>query len=143
MPFIEIKVFEGEFSEDERKKIIEAVTDVMVSFSGENLRSATWVVIQEVKNGNWGIDGKALGLQESRVLQAGTTRKQMSFVGRSPKPGPSAVHFYILQKGSRAYPLWLCDALFRLLFPRQQLKLSGLLALPLQNLQLSQAGYPL
>jgi 4-oxalocrotonate tautomerase len=72
MPFIEIKVFEGEYSEDEKKKVIEAVTDVMVSFSGENLRSATWVVIQEVKSGNWGIGGKALGLQDIRALQAGT-----------------------------------------------------------------------
>jgi 4-oxalocrotonate tautomerase len=75
MPFIEIKVFEGELSEDEKKKIIESVTDVMVSVSGENLRSATWVVIQEIKSGNWGIGGKALGLKDVRALQAGTAEK--------------------------------------------------------------------
>jgi len=70
MPLIEIKVFEGEFSEDQTKKVIEAVTDLMVSFSGESLRSATWVVVHEVKSGNWGIGGKALGLQDVRALQA-------------------------------------------------------------------------
>lgn len=75
MPFIEIKVFEGELSEDEKKKVIENVTNVMVSFSGENLRSATWVVIQEIKSGNWGIGGKALGLQDVRALQARTAEK--------------------------------------------------------------------
>lgn len=75
MPFIEIKVFEGELSEDEKKKIIEDVTDVMVSVSGENLRSATWVVIQEIKSGNWGIGGKSLGLKDVRALQAGTSEK--------------------------------------------------------------------
>jgi 4-oxalocrotonate tautomerase len=47
----------------------------MVSFSGENLRSATWVVIQEIKSGNWGIGGKALGLQDVRALQARTAEK--------------------------------------------------------------------
>lgn len=75
MPFIEIKVFEGELSEDEKNRIIEAVTDAMVSVSGENLRSATWVVIQEVKSGNWAIGGKALGLEDVRALQAGAAEK--------------------------------------------------------------------
>lgn len=70
MPLIEIKVFEDEFSEDQTKKIIEAVTDLMVSFSGESLRSATWVVVQEVKSGSWGVGGKALGLKDVRALQA-------------------------------------------------------------------------
>lgn len=75
MPLIEIKVFEGEFSEDQTKKIIEAVTDLMVSFSGESLRSATWVVIQEVKSGSWGVGGKALGLQDVRALQASAEKR--------------------------------------------------------------------
>ena len=70
MPLIEIKVFEGEFSADQTKKIIEAITDVVVSFSGEPLRSATWIVVEEIKSGNWGISGKALGLQNVRALQA-------------------------------------------------------------------------
>ncbi|MBN1134148.1 MAG: 4-oxalocrotonate tautomerase family protein [Methanosarcinaceae archaeon] len=70
MPLIEVTTFENEFSEDEKKEIIKAMTDTMVSFSGENLRSATWVVIREVKSGSWGIGGKALGLQDVRALQA-------------------------------------------------------------------------
>jgi 4-oxalocrotonate tautomerase len=74
MPLIEIKVFEGEFSEEQTKKIIEAVTNVMVSFSGESLRSATWILIEEVKSGNWGIGGKALGLQDVRALQASAAK---------------------------------------------------------------------
>ncbi|MBN1455051.1 MAG: 4-oxalocrotonate tautomerase family protein [Methanomicrobia archaeon] len=74
MPLIEIKVFEGEFSPDQTRKIIEAVTDVMVSFSGESLRSATWIVVEEIKSGNWGIGGKALGLQDVRALQASAAK---------------------------------------------------------------------
>lgn len=70
MPLIEVTMFEDEFSGDEKKEIIKAMTDTMVSFSGESLRSATWVVIHEVKSGSWGIGGKALGLQDVRELQA-------------------------------------------------------------------------
>ena len=36
MPLIEIKYFEQEFTDDERSGIVSAVTDAMVSFTGEN-----------------------------------------------------------------------------------------------------------
>lgn len=71
MPFVEIKVFEGELSEEQRQEMIQKITEVVVSFAGENLRQATWVVIQEVKSGNWGVGGKALGLNDIRAIQAG------------------------------------------------------------------------
>jgi 4-oxalocrotonate tautomerase len=70
MPLIEIKVFEEEFSEQERTAIVGAVTDAMVSFTGESIRPHTWVVLTEVKSGNWGIGGSALGLPDVRALQA-------------------------------------------------------------------------
>ena len=69
MPLIQITAFEDEFSEDERKGIIEAVTDAMVSFTGESIRPYTWVVLEEVASGSWGIGGNALGLDDVRVLQ--------------------------------------------------------------------------
>ena len=71
MPLIQIKVFEDELTEDQTREIIKSVTDSVVSFAGERLRSATWVVVEEVKSGNWGIGGQALGLQDVRALQAG------------------------------------------------------------------------
>ena len=55
MPLVEIKYFEGELSEAQTQEVIEKVTDVLVSFSGEALREATWVVVQEVKSGHWGL----------------------------------------------------------------------------------------
>jgi hypothetical protein len=39
MPLVDIKLIEGVFSEDEKEKLIKDVTDVIVSFMGENLRS--------------------------------------------------------------------------------------------------------
>lgn len=69
MPLVEINVFEDELSETQTQNMIEKVTDVMVSFAGENLREATRVVVHEVKSGNWGVGGKALGLDDVRAMQ--------------------------------------------------------------------------
>jgi len=70
MPLIEIKVFEDEFNPDERTGVIEAVTDAMVKFTGEPIRPHTWVVLQEIKSGNWAIGGTPFGLPDVRALQA-------------------------------------------------------------------------
>jgi len=70
MPLVEIKVFEGELSEAKTREVIQKVTDVMVSFAGENLRQATWVIVQEVRSGHWGVGGKALGLNDIKAIQA-------------------------------------------------------------------------
>jgi 4-oxalocrotonate tautomerase len=69
MPLIEIKHFEHEFTEEERCQIIRAVTDAIVSFTGENIRPHTWVVLEEIRSGNWGIGGNALGLPDVHALQ--------------------------------------------------------------------------
>lgn len=69
MPFIEIKVFEDELTEEQARELIQKTTDLMVSYVGESLREATWVVIDEVKSGQWGVGGKALGLKDVRAIQ--------------------------------------------------------------------------
>lgn len=75
MPLIDIKIIEGTFSEEEIEKLIKDVTDVIVSFMGENLRSYTLVVVQEVKSGSWGAGGQAIGLEEVRAMQESTLSK--------------------------------------------------------------------
>jgi 4-oxalocrotonate tautomerase len=71
MPFVEIKLLAGELSEEQTEEMIQEITEVVVSFAGENLRQATWVVVQEVKSGNWGVGGKPLSLNDIRAIQAG------------------------------------------------------------------------
>jgi 4-oxalocrotonate tautomerase len=75
MPLVDIKIIEGVFSEQEIKKLIKDVTDVVVSFMGENLRSYTLVVVQEVKSGSWGVGGQVIGLEEVKAMQEGTLKK--------------------------------------------------------------------
>jgi 4-oxalocrotonate tautomerase len=43
----------------------------MVEIEGEELRSVTWVTLEEVKSGDWGIAGNALGTEDVKALQAG------------------------------------------------------------------------
>lgn len=71
MPFINIKLIEGVFSEDQKKEIVKKMTDTMVSIEGENMRPVTWCVIDEVKSGDWGIGGNALTTDDVKALAAG------------------------------------------------------------------------
>lgn len=71
MPLATIKVIEGVFSGDEKQRMIEKVTEAMVSVEGENLRDKTLVILEEVKSGDWGIGGKSLTAEDVKHLRAG------------------------------------------------------------------------
>ncbi|HEX6880719.1 MAG TPA: tautomerase family protein [Terriglobales bacterium] len=68
MPFIQVKLINEVFSAEERKEMITRLTDAMVSIEGEHLRAVTWVVIEEVKNGHWGIGGQALTAADVKAM---------------------------------------------------------------------------
>jgi len=71
MPFVQIKVIEDVFTQEQKQQMIEKVTDAMVSVEGENMRPVTWVVVDEVKSGDWGIAGKAMTAEAVQELAAG------------------------------------------------------------------------
>ena len=71
MPLIQVKVIEGVFSEAQKKEMIKKITDTMVSIEGENLRQVTFVIVEEVKSGDWGIGGKAMATTDVKAIQAG------------------------------------------------------------------------
>lgn len=58
MPSIDVKVLAGVFSPDQKAKMIERMTDVMAEIEGEHMREKTWVTIQEIDVGSWGVGGK-------------------------------------------------------------------------------------
>jgi 4-oxalocrotonate tautomerase len=60
MPLINVKLIDGVFSPVQKKQIVERITDAMVSVEGEAMRPVTWVVIEEVKGGDWAIGGRML-----------------------------------------------------------------------------------
>jgi 4-oxalocrotonate tautomerase len=68
MPLITVKLIEGVFDEDQKHEIITRLTDAMVAIEGENLRSVTWCVVEEVKSGDFGIAGNPLTTEHVRAL---------------------------------------------------------------------------
>ena len=71
MPFINVKLIEGVFNDDQKREIVERLTDAMVAIEGENMRQVTWCVVEEVKSGDWGIAGNAVTTEHVRALAAG------------------------------------------------------------------------
>jgi 4-oxalocrotonate tautomerase len=70
MPFVNVKLIEGVFSDEQKGEMIHRLTDTMVAIEGEKLRAVTWVVIEEVKGGDWGIGGNCLTAGDVKALAA-------------------------------------------------------------------------
>jgi 4-oxalocrotonate tautomerase len=60
MPFVEVKSIRGVFSSEEKSRVIEEITQVFASMKGDEFAAGTWVVINELDNGNWGEGGSVL-----------------------------------------------------------------------------------
>ena len=71
MPLIQVRVIKDVFSKEQKRQIISKLTDAMVSIEGENMRGVTWVVIEEVASGEWGIGGNPLTTADVRALAVG------------------------------------------------------------------------
>jgi 4-oxalocrotonate tautomerase len=71
MPLVDIQLIEGVFSADQKKTMIEKVTDAMVAIEGEAMRNVTWVRVQETGSGEWAIGGKPLTAAAVKAMAAG------------------------------------------------------------------------
>jgi 4-oxalocrotonate tautomerase len=71
MPLLNVKLIEGVFSSAQKQEMIRKLTDAMVAIEGEAMRPVTWVVIEEVKSGEWGIGGRGLTTSDVKALAAG------------------------------------------------------------------------
>lgn len=68
MPLINVKLIDGVFSPAQKREIAQKLTDTMVSIEGEAMRSVTWVVLEEVKSGDWAIGGRTLSTADIHAL---------------------------------------------------------------------------
>jgi 4-oxalocrotonate tautomerase len=63
MPIINVKLVEGALQTDQKRKLISKLTDAVEEvYSG--LRDVTFVTIEEVKDGDWGIGGQSITAQK-------------------------------------------------------------------------------
>ncbi len=71
MPLIQVKMMEEVLTNTQKKELIAKLTNAVLSVYGENVRPVTWVTIEEVKSGAWGIAGEPVTTADVRALQAG------------------------------------------------------------------------
>jgi 4-oxalocrotonate tautomerase len=74
MPLLTVKLIEGVFTQQQKEDMIRKLTDTMVSIEGENMRPVTWVVIEEVKSGEWGVGGNPVTTSTVKALAAGKAK---------------------------------------------------------------------
>jgi 4-oxalocrotonate tautomerase len=73
MPLVQVTVLEGVFSQDQKRQIVEGMTEALVAIEGEGMRGVTWVLVDEVRSGHWGIGGRALSTGDVKALAAGAS----------------------------------------------------------------------
>ncbi|HVB07354.1 MAG TPA: 4-oxalocrotonate tautomerase family protein [Candidatus Acidoferrales bacterium] len=71
MPLIHVKLIENVVPPAKRQELIARITDAVVSVGGEGIRSHTWVLLEDIKSGDWGIAGKAFTTDDARALGRG------------------------------------------------------------------------
>jgi len=69
MPLITVNLIENVFTAEEKIDMITKLTDAMVEIEGEAMRAVTWVKIEEVPEGQWGIAGNAMTAAMVHQLQ--------------------------------------------------------------------------
>jgi 4-oxalocrotonate tautomerase len=74
MPLVNVRLIEGVFTKEQKQEMIRKITEAMVSIEGENMRSVTTVIIDEVKSGDWGMGGNPVTTEDVKALAAGRAR---------------------------------------------------------------------
>jgi len=64
MPFVEVKSIEGVFSAEQKAQVIGEITNVFARIKNEEFAKGTWVVVNELRNGDWGEGGSVLKADE-------------------------------------------------------------------------------
>lgn len=70
MPLIQVSLIENVFTPEQKQQIVHKLTDAMVEVEGEAMRGVTWVTIQEVRSGEWGIGGQPMTTADVKALAA-------------------------------------------------------------------------
>jgi len=70
MPLVQITGVGGYLSLEQKQDLISKVTEAVLSVEGEALRSVTWVTIQDVQPGAWGVGGQPVTDDDLRAMAA-------------------------------------------------------------------------
>jgi 4-oxalocrotonate tautomerase len=71
MALIQVKVVAGVFTPQQKREIVERLTDAMIDIEGEHMRGRVWCLVEEVISGDWGVGGQSLTADDVKALQRG------------------------------------------------------------------------
>ena len=71
MPLARLAGISGYLNDEQKTELIEKVTDAILSVEGEGLRPVTWVLIEDVPEGQWGVGGEIATAQLLRNMRDG------------------------------------------------------------------------
>ena len=72
MPLAQLKGLSEYFSLEQKQELIRKVTDAIVSVEGEGLRPVTWVIVEDVPSGQWGVGGSPVTTEGLKKMAAQT-----------------------------------------------------------------------
>ncbi|MBL8987980.1 MAG: tautomerase family protein [Gemmatimonadetes bacterium] len=70
MPLVQIEGVGGYLTLAQKQEMIRRVTDAVLAVEGEGLREVTWVTIEDVPSGAWGVGGVPVTADDLRALAA-------------------------------------------------------------------------
>jgi 4-oxalocrotonate tautomerase len=72
MPFIDIKVIQGAFTSEEKRELVERVSEAAIAVEGEALRPYTVTALTETPSGEWAVGGQTLTADEVKSVRSAT-----------------------------------------------------------------------
>lgn len=70
MPFIDIKVIQGVFTPEEKRELVERVSEAVIAVEGEALRPVTHTALTETPSGEWAIGGQTYTADDVKALRS-------------------------------------------------------------------------
>jgi 4-oxalocrotonate tautomerase len=71
MPLIRATLVENAITTEQKQELIGRITDAVVAVYGENMRPHTWVLVDEIRSGQFGAGGHGFTTEEIRAVMAG------------------------------------------------------------------------
>ena len=70
MPLAQLKGLSGFLSMAQKQELIRKVTEAIVSVEGEGVRPVTWVIVEDVFSGQWGVGGTPVTTEALQKMAA-------------------------------------------------------------------------
>lgn len=68
MPLVQIKGIAGYLDIKQKQELIQRVTEAVIAVEGEGARPVTWVIVEDVPSGTWGVGGQPVTTEGFKEL---------------------------------------------------------------------------